>query len=89
MDSNQWMNNDAFKNIDAQKMMMLQQLMTQANGKGMNEMLPFLMAASRQSNSNGLNFTKEETQLIIEVLKKDMSQAEQERLAKILPLLNF
>jgi uncharacterized NAD(P)/FAD-binding protein YdhS len=89
MDSRQWFNNDALKNIDMQKMMMLQELLKQSNGKQSNEMLPFLMAASRQANSKGLNFSKDEMQLIINVLKKDMSPAEQDRTAKMLSLLGF
>lgn len=89
MDSKQWFNNDALKNIDMQKMMMLQELLNQSNGKKTNEMLPFLMAASRQANSKGVNFSKDEMQLIINVLKKDMAPAEQERTAKMLSLLGF
>lgn len=85
----QWYNNDALKNVDMQKMMMLQEMMKQSNGKKMNEMLPFLMAASKQANSKGLKFSKDEMQLIINVLQKDMSPAEQERTTKMLSILGF
>jgi len=89
MNSKQWYNNDSLKNIDMQKMMMLQELMKQSNGKKSTDMLPFLMAASRQANSKGMNFSKDEMQLIINVLKKDMSPAEQERTTKMLSILGF
>lgn len=89
MNSKQWYNNDALKNIDMQKMMMLQELMKQSSGKKSTDMLPFLMAASRQANSKGMNFSKDEMQLIINVLKKDMSPAEQERTSKMLSILGF
>ncbi|KAB1439413.1 hypothetical protein [Candidatus Galacturonibacter soehngenii] len=89
MNSKQWYNNDSLKNIDMQKMLMLQELMKQSNGKKTSDMLPFLMAASRQANSKGMNFSKEEMQLIINVLKKDMSPAEQERTSKMLSILGF
>lgn len=89
MESNQWFNNESLKNIDMQKMMLLQELLKQSNGKKTNEMLPFLMAASRQANSKGLNFTKEEIQLIVNVLKKDMTPAELDRTNKILSILNI
>lgn len=89
MNSKQWYNNDSLKNIDMQKMMMLQELMKQSNGKKTNEMLPFLMAASRQANSKGMNFSKDEMKLIISVIKKDMSPAEQERTNKMLSMLGF
>lgn len=89
MNSKQWYNNDSLKNIDMQKMLMLQELMKQSNGKKTSDMLPFLMAASRQANSKGMNFSKDEMQLIINVLKKDMSPAEQERTSKMLSILGF
>lgn len=89
MNSNQWHKNEKLKNIDMQKINMLQELLKQANGKNSSDMLPFLLAASKQANSKGLNFTKEEMKLIIEVLKKDMSPAEQERTSKILSILGF
>lgn len=89
MNSKQWYNNEALKNIDMQKLMMLQELTKQSNGKKSTDMLPFLMAASRQANSKGMNFSKDEMQLIINVLKKDMSPAEQERTTKMLSILGF
>ncbi|PXV85583.1 hypothetical protein C8E03_11614 [Lachnotalea glycerini] len=89
MESNPWSNNEALKNIDVHKIMLLQELFKQSNGKKTNEMLPFLMAASKQANSKGLKFTKDEMQLIISVLQKDMTPAEQEKTSKILSILGL
>jgi hypothetical protein len=89
MNTNQWFNNDALKNVDMKKVALLQELLNQSQGKKANEMLPFLMAASKNANSKGLNFTKEEMQLIVDTMKKDMSPAEQERINKILSILNL
>lgn len=89
MDSNQWFNNDSLKNIDIKKVMLLQELLNQSKGKKTSEMLPFLMAASKQANSKGLSFTKDEIQLIINVLKNDMTPSELERTNKLLSILNL
>jgi hypothetical protein len=89
MDSNQWFNNDSLKGIDIQKVMLLQELLGKSKGKNSNEMLPFLMAASKQANSKGLNFTKDEIKLITNVLKKDMTPEEQAKTAKMLAILGL
>lgn len=89
MDSNQWFNNDSLKGIDIQKVMLLQELLGKSKGKNSSEMLPFLMAASKQANSKGLNFTKDEIKLITNVLKKDMTPEEQAKTAKMLAILGL
>lgn len=89
MDSNQWFNNENLKGIDAQKMMLLQEMLRNSRGKNSSEMLPFLMAASKKANSKGLNFTKDEIKLIVNVLKKDMTPEEQAKTAKILSILGY
>ena len=46
MDNNSWMNDPSLSGIDPKKLMMLMQLKNQAGGKSMNEILPFLLAAT-------------------------------------------
>lgn len=89
MESNQWFNNDQLKGIDIQKMMLLQEMLGNTKGKTSNEMLPLLMAASKKANSKGLNFSKDEIKLIVNVLKKDMSPEEQAKTTKILSILGI
>ncbi len=89
MESNQWFNNDQLKGIDMQKMMLLQEMLGNTNGKSSNEMLPLLMAASKKANSKGLNFSKDEIKLIISVLRKDMTPEEQAKTNKILSILGI
>jgi len=89
MENNQWYNNDALKGIDIQKMMLLQELLGNNKGKTTNEMLPILMAASKKANSKGLNFSKDEIKLIVNVLKKDMSPEEQAKTTKLLSILGI
>lgn len=64
-----WMNNPALKNIDPAKLQMLLSLSEQGKDKSQKELLPFLMAAASQSRKNGMSFSPQETDAIIEVMK--------------------
>lgn len=69
MNDNSWMNNPALGGIDPEKLRMLSSLAEQAQGKSQNELLPFLMAAMSQSQSNHMSFDSAETEAIINVMK--------------------
>lgn len=64
-----WMNNPALKNIDPAKLEMLLSLTESGKGKSQKELLPFLLAAANQSKKNGMSFSSQETDAIIEVMK--------------------
>ncbi len=69
MSDNSWMNNPALGGIDPEKLKMLSSLAEQAQGKSQNELLPFLMTAMSQSQSNNMSFDSAETEAIINVMK--------------------
>ena len=48
----------------------------QGASKSQNELMPFLMAVAARSRQNGMTFTPEETNLIIEVMKQGKSKEE-------------
>ena len=64
-----WLNNPALKNIDPAKLQMLLTLTEQGQGKSQKELLPFLLAAASQSKQNGMGFSPQEIDAIIEVMK--------------------
>ena len=55
----------------------------QGASKSQNELMPFLMAVAARSRQNGMTFTPEETNLIIEVMKQGKSKEEIARIEKI------
>ncbi len=83
------MNNPSLKNIDPAKLQMLMSASEQTAGKNQNELLPFLMAAASQSRSNGMTFSTDETDAIIEVLKMGKSQEEITKIEKIRMMMKF
>lgn len=82
MDNN-WINNPAFQNINPQKLLLLNQLLGQANNKSKDELIPFFMAASSKANSMGMSFDDNETNLIMSVLTENMSPEEKSRVDTI------
>lgn len=74
-----WINHPAMKNIDARKLAILIDLMNEAEGKSTDKALPLLIKTNAKMKSLGLTFTPDETNLIVEILTKDMSPAEKQK----------
>ena len=77
------MNNPAFKDINPQKLLLLKQLLGQANSKSKEELIPFFIAASSKASSMGMSFNDDETDVIISVLTANMSEQDKSRVETI------
>ena len=77
-----WMNDSRLSGIDPAKLQMLFSMSGQGASKSQNELMPFLMAVATRSRQNGMTFTPEETNLIIEVMKQGKSKEEIAQLTK-------
>lgn len=88
MDS-EWMKNPNLAGIDPAKLMMLQSLASQGSQKKQSEMLPFLMAAASSSRKNGTQFSRDEIDLIVEVLKSGKSQAEIAQIDRMMQIMKM
>ncbi|MEE1312142.1 MAG: hypothetical protein UHS41_00105 [Lachnospiraceae bacterium] len=82
-----WMNDARVRNIPPEKLTVMALLMEQANGKTPEEFLPILLRTSQSLEKAGMSFTKEETNLIIDVLKEGMTPAEKQKLAFLQSLM--
>lgn len=78
-----WMNHPAMKNIDARKLTILMELANEAEGKSQDKLVPLLIKANAKLKSMNLNFTKEENDLLVDILTKDMSPAEKQKVEMI------
>lgn len=78
--NNSWQNDPALKNLDLRKIAFISELSRQMNGLPQDKMLPFLMSASQKSQSMNINFSDDETSLILKVLSANMSPEERNRL---------
>lgn len=82
-----WIHHPSLQQIDASKLQMLLSLANQGQGIKQNELLPFLMAAASQSRTNGTSFSREETDLILNVLKQGKSPEETARIDRLVSLV--
>lgn len=83
-----WIHNPALKNIDPKKLDIITSLIKNTSGKPIAQSIPFLMQANREVQKEGLSFTEDETSLIMDILTKDMSDAEKESINKMKGLIN-
>jgi hypothetical protein len=78
-----WMDHPAVKEMNPAKLAILLSFADNATGKTPEKILPLLMQANSQLKSQDLTFTKEEQELLIDILSKDMSPAEKQRIEMV------
>lgn len=71
-----WTDNPRLKNIDPRKMAVLLQLMKEAEGKPMDKLIPLLMNTNKKLQQQNLTFTKEESEIMLDLLTKNMTPKE-------------
>lgn len=59
--------------MDPRKLVILMELMKEAEGKSMDKLLPLIINTNKKLKDQNLAFTKDESDLMIEVLTKNMS----------------
>lgn len=74
-----WQNDPALKNLDLRKIAFITELSKQMNELPSDKLLPFLMAASRKSQSLNIKFSDEETSLILKVITSNMNPEEKSK----------
>lgn len=90
MDQN-WMNHASLQGIDPAKLEMLSKLASQGQeqAKSQADLMPFLMMAANSSKEKGMQFSGQEMDMIVEVLKMGKSPQEIAQMDKMLMLLKM
>lgn len=83
MNNLNWMNHPAMKNIDPRKLAVLVDLSKEAEGKSQDKVVPLLVKANTQLKAMNLTFTKEENDLMVDILTQDMSPADKQKVEMI------
>lgn len=81
-------NDPRLSGIDKKKLLFISQLSKKANSNNLSELLPFVLAAAGSARQNNISFSKQEKDLLIEVLKQNMSSNEQNVLVKMLEIIS-
>jgi hypothetical protein len=78
-----WINHPAMKNIDARKLGILVELVNEAEGKPVDKLLPVLITANAKLKATGMSFSPDETDLIMEIITKDLSDSDKNKLEMV------
>ncbi len=76
----EWMGHPALKNLDPVKMEAIRMVAEETRGKSSRELAPIMMALITSANKRGIRFTRQETNLIIEIMKEGKTQQEKDQL---------
>ena len=82
-----WMNDPSLKDLDPAKQELFKLAASQVAGKSGNAMAPIMMSLITNANKKGIQFTPDEIALILEVLKKGKTPAEQKNIDKTVQLV--
>ena len=83
-----WTNNPKMKNVDPRKLAILLEVVKEAEGKPMDKLVPLLMNTNKRLKEQDLTFNKDESDILIDILTKNMSPKEKtqfEMIRKMMP----
>ena len=79
-----WMQDPALSHIDKRKLDFLHTLVIESSSLPQKDLLPFFLSLAKRGKDEKINFSKEEMNLITEVIKKNCSDSERSKIDKIL-----
>lgn len=82
-----WNNNQNMKNIDPRKLAILLELVKETEGKPMDQLLPMLLTANKRLKDQNMTFTKDESDMLIELVSKNLSPKEKMQLDMVRKLM--
>ena len=88
MENNFFKDQSAFQNLSPDKLSFLMNFANMKKPTDMKEMAPFLLGAMNSAKKENIKFSPEETNLLIELLKQNMSPEEAAKADKIIKLVN-
>jgi len=68
--------NPKLKNVDPRKLVVLMELIKKAEGKSIDELLPLIISTNKKLQEQNLTFTKDESEIMIDILTKNLSPKE-------------
>lgn len=89
MINNKWMEDPVLSGISKEKMDILTKIMDGSDGMEAKQMLTYFIQESNKASKEGVNFTNEETEAILNVMKQDMTPAEIKKIDTIKRMVNM
>ena len=88
MSNNKWMDDPVLNGISNEKLEVLTQIIEGAKGMEPKQMFTYFIRQSNMAGKKGINFTNAETDLILNVLKENMSPEEIKRIDMVKQIVN-
>lgn len=82
------MNPNQLRSISPAKLKIILDLMEASKGKSTDSILPLFMQAQQNMQKQGLSFSSEESSLILDMLKADLSPAEARKVDRMQAFLS-
>lgn len=89
MSSANILNNEAFNNVDPQKLKMLVEMFNEMGSKTAEQKIQVLFAYGMKMKQMGLNFTPNESRIIMESLKENLTTAEKNKLDMMVKMMEM
>ena len=84
---NDFWNNPGLKNMSPEKLQFLMNFASKEKPTNIKDMMPFLLGTMNAAKINNIQFTDPETELLVTLLKQNMSKEESEKADKIIRLM--
>lgn len=88
MEFNDFTSTKEFQNLHPLKQQIIQELVQSSNNMPIEMMLPKIMGINKELSKRNLNFTKEESRLLIAILKEKMTPAERQKVDMLMSFLS-
>ena len=88
MSNNKWMDDPVLDGISKERLEVLTNIIEGAKGMEPKDMFTYFIKQSNMAGKQGINFTNAETELILNVLKEDMSPEEIKRVDMVKQIVN-
>lgn len=86
-------NNDSFESnpklrgIDPLKLKIILEIKNKSKSKSMEELLPEIMKINQELNRRNMNFTKQESELLLDAIEESLSPSEKQKFNMLKSLL--
>lgn len=78
-----WKQDPRLKNMNPQKLSMLTEFAKRAESAPKDQLFPTLMSLSAEASQKGIQFSDEETDLLISIISANMNSSERQRVETI------
>lgn len=81
-----WMSDPSLAHIEKNKLQFMQKMFVESRKLSQKEMMPFFMSLAMKSKREKIQFTQEEAEAVIAVLKKNSSEQELSQMDQIMKM---